>query len=318
MTRPPSASRSGSVVTPGNHDGVHLGHRALLSAARTRAAQMATTPAVVALTFDPHPASVIAPERAPVPLTTLPRRVELLRAAGADAVEVQKFDAVFATTEPEDFIERTLVDSLGARSVVVGPDFRFGADRRGDATLLAQEGARHSPSFDVVEVAPVELQGAPVSSTRIRSLMREGEVAAAARLLGRVHEAHGKVVVGQKRGRQLGFPTANLECEATLLPADGVYAVIVRTLLDGRDDVLRGVANLGVRPTLAAGRSVEVHLFDFDGDLYGTSLRVGFVTRIRAERKFGSIEELRSQIARDTEESSAKLNADDEALWSAI
>ncbi len=293
-----------SVVAPGNHDGVHLGHRALLAAARARATSDGLR--TLAMFFDPHPTKVLAPERAPTLLTTAARRVEVLRGAGADEVVVMPFDDAFAATPPRTFAERVLRDACNARCVVVGPDFHFGKGRAGNVDTLRELGAELG--YDVVVVPPVVFGGEAVSSTRIRKVIASGAVEEAAAMLARVHDVEGAVVEGQKRGRTIGFPTANLVCDDVVLPGDGVYAVIAR-VLDGDGAILRGVANLGVRPTLGAGRSVEAHFFDFAGDLYGARLRVGFVARLRAEKKFDGIEALRQQIARDADEGRAALDA---------
>lgn len=298
-------------MTLGNHDGVHLGHRALLAAARERAGREGLT--VTAVTFDPHPSMVLAPDRAPPLLTTMARRRELLLALGADEVTVLRFDRELASTSPEAFAEEVLVGRLAAESVVVGPDFRFGRGRAGDVAALGALGAAHG--FDVITVPPVTLDGEAVSSTRVRAALARGEVRDAARLLGRVHDVDGSVVRGDGRGRSIGVPTANLDCDPILLPADGVYAVVVR--VHGERELLRGVANLGVRPTFAAGRSVEVHLFDVDRDLYDARVRVGFVERLRAEQRFDGVEALKAQIARDAERARASLAAlcEEDARW---
>lgn len=300
-----------SAVVPGNHDGVHAGHRALLAAARRRAAAAGLE--VVALTFDPHPLAVLAPERAPLPITTVPRRVELLLEAGVDRVEIARFDAAYASQGPEDWVERWLIERLAAKVVVVGPDHQFGAGRAGTIGLLRGIGARRG--FEVVEVGPVSI-GERVSSSRIREAIRKGDLATATAMLGRVHELEGTVVEGDRRGRTIGFPTANLDPDRIVMPADGVYAVIARA--HGRaPGILRGVANLGTRPTFAAGRSVEVHLLDFDGDLYGARLRLGFVERLREEKKFDGIDALRAQIAHDVGAARVRLGHED-STWRAI
>jgi riboflavin kinase/FMN adenylyltransferase len=294
-----------SVVAPGNHDGVHLGHRALIDAAKTRAARDGLL--TLAMFFDPHPTQVLAPERAPTLLTLPERRTTLLEGAGADRVLILPFDAPFASTPPKVFAERVLRDACNARCVVVGPDFHFGANRSGNVETLRELGGELG--YDVIVVPPVLYEGEPSSSTRIRKLLLEGAVEDAAGMLRRVHDVSGEVVEGQRRGRTIGFPTANLAVDPVLLPADGVYAVVGRRLEPSRGPLLYGVANLGVRPTLAAGRSVEVHFFDFDGDLYGARMRIGFVARLRAEKKFAGIDALRAQIARDAEEARARLAA---------
>lgn len=286
-----------SVVTPGNQDGVHLGHRALLEAAKRTASAAVPALRVVSMTFDPHPMQFVAPERAPGLLTEPARRGELLRAFGADEVVFKRFDASFAALTPEQFVEQALVKELGARAVVVGEDFRFGSGRAGDVAALHELGK--GLGFHVVDVPKVVVDGRPVSSSRIREALGQGEVELAARMLGRVHDVTRRVVHGHRRGRTIGIPTANLELEGSLLPADGVYAVVARLLGDGSGARHVGVANLGTRPTVAGGRAVEVHLLDFARDIYGQELRVGFVGRVRDERRFADLPALRAQIERD-------------------
>lgn len=310
-----------SVVAPGNHDGVHRGHRALVDTARRIAARGQPPLRVCALTFDPHPLHFVAPDRAPPLLTTPERRQQLLLGAGADHVAVRRFDAAFSMLSPEAFIEEILIGELGARAVVVGTDFRFGAQRAGDVELLHTLGARQG--LHVTTVSPVTLDGQLVSSSQVRAALSQGQVELAARMLTRVHDFTRRVVAGQGRGRTIGVPTANLELAGVMPPADGVYAVSVRVLDHGDDQAvgpppaqgrLQGVANLGVRPTLGAGRSMEVHLLDYQGDLYGRTLRVGFVARLRGEQKFSGIEALRAQIARDIDAGRRALSQCDEGL----
>jgi riboflavin kinase/FMN adenylyltransferase len=307
---PARATPPPSVVTPGNHDGVHRGHRALIDNARRVALRSDSPLRVAALTFDPHPLHFVAPDRAPPLLTTPERRAQLLRGAGADSVCVRAFDAAFAALSPEAFVDEVLMGELGARAVVVGTDFRFGAQRAGDVELLHTLGAQRG--LQVVTVSPVTLDGQLVSSSQVRAALAQGDVGLAARMLTRVHDFTRRVMHGDGRGRTIGFPTANLELEGLMPPADGVYAVSVRILddepsaseLEGAPPAegrLIGVANLGVRPTLGAGRSMEVHLLDYASDLYGRRLRVGFVARLRGEQKFAGVDALRAQIARDVE-----------------
>lgn len=297
------------VITPGNHDGVHLGHRALLRTARRLADERSY--GTRALTFEPHPAALIDPARAPEKLTLQPRRAELLRGAGADSVVVLPFTTEFAAQSPEAFVESLLAQ--GARAIVVGPDFRFGRQRQGDVALLRELGAKQG--FEVLIEEPVLLDHERVSSSAIRTALRAGEIANANRMLGRCHEVQGAVVKGDQRGRTIGFPTANLRAEPVLPPSDGVYAVVARQLdAEGDGENLLGVANLGTRPTFEAGRSVEVHLFDFDRDIYGASLRVGFIDRVRGEQRFSGIDELRAQIQRDCDRAREMLLARDREL----
>jgi riboflavin kinase/FMN adenylyltransferase len=296
--------RTYSVVTPGNHDGVHLGHRALVNAARQTAEVHGWD--TLAMCFDPHPTAVLAPLRAPVLITPMHRRVEILKAAGCDDVVVLPFDAEFSKMSPDQFVERVLIDACRAKGVVVGPDFHFGHKRSGNIDTLRLWGGREG--FSVGLVQPVMYGDEAVSSTRIRRLLGEdGNVEDAARMMTRVHETSGWITRGDQRGRELGFPTANLQVEPLQLPKDGVYAVVARVLDEPGAALLHGVANLGDRPTFDAGHSVEVHLFGFDGDLYGRRLRVGFVARIRGEAKFDGLSALREQIDRDCDQAKNAL-----------
>lgn len=296
------------VITPGNHDGVHLGHRALLRTARGIADAHGFR--VRALTFEPHPAALVDPENAPEKITLQPRRAELLRGAGADSVFVQAFTPEFAAQSAEAFVDGLLAQH--ARALVVGPDFRFGKQRQGDVTLLRALGEKRG--FEVSIEEPVLQEGQRVSSSAIRNALREGDIAAANRMLCRYHEVSGIVVKGDQRGRTIGFPTANIAAEPVMPPTDGVYAVVARDLGASEHAVLQGIANLGTRPTFAAGRSLEVYLFDFDRDIYGAQLRVGFVARIRGEQRFSGVAALKAQIERDCDEALQLLAARDKGL----
>ncbi|MCB9612666.1 MAG: bifunctional riboflavin kinase/FAD synthetase [Sandaracinus sp.] len=291
-----------SVLTPGNFDGVHLGHRALVTAAAEGARRRGCR--AVAMFFDPHPITFFRPDEPHPQLTTVARRSELLARVGADVVDVRRFDAEFAALSPEEFVRDALVRPHGLVEIVVGADFRFGRGRAGDVETLRALGNEHG--FEVTLVEPVDHDGGVVSSTRIRGLLADGAVGAASRLLSRFHDVDGVVVEGDRRGRTIGFPTANLRVEG-MLPADGVYAVLCR--IPGETELRRGVANLGNRPTFEAGRSVEVHLLDFAGDLYGRTLRVGFVERLRGEVRFAGIEALVAQLNADVEAGRAALDA---------
>ena len=285
-----------SVVTPGNHDGVHLGHRALVDAAKSHADSNALR--TLAVCFNPHPTKILAPDRAPTLLTKMNRRVEILKGAGCDDVAVLPFDEAFAKTSPEEFVQQVLISTCNAKGVVVGPDFHFGHKRSGNIETLRKLGEQYG--FFVKVVPPVKFNGDSVSSTRIRRVLgQDGDVATASKMMTRVHETQSEVILGDQRGRTIGFPTANLASKPTQLPKDGVYAVAARVVGEAGTKLLHGVANLGVRPTFDAGRSVEVHLFDFDGDLYGSELRVGFVERLRGEIRFDGLPELKAQIDHD-------------------
>jgi riboflavin kinase/FMN adenylyltransferase len=279
-------------VAVGNFDGVHLGHAAIARRLR-RAADRAGVPAL-AVTFDPHPAAIVRPESAPVPLTTPARRAELLLALGLDAVLVQPADAALLGLEPAAFYAWMLRDRLAAVAIVEGHDFRFGAGRAGDVELLASLAAADQAVVEVVE--PVVAAGEPVSSSRLRRLVAAGDVAAVQRLSTAPHRATGRVVVGARRGRGLGFPTANLAAIATLLPAPGVYAA--RAIVAGR--AYAAAVNVGPAPTFGSTvNTVEAHLIGFAGDLYDHVLDVDFLDRLRDTRRFSSVEDLKTQLAED-------------------
>jgi riboflavin kinase/FMN adenylyltransferase len=290
-----------TVVTIGAYDGVHLGHQAVISEVRRLAAERGAKAAVV--TFDKHPALIVRPESAPQSLTDLDQKLEMLEATGIDAAVVVTFDEHRASEEPEDFVKEVLVDGLHAVVVVVGEDFHFGHHRRGNVPLLRELGAQHG--FEVLPVALVARADGvdePVSSTAVRRALAGGEVDIVAHLLGREYEVRGIVVVGDKRGRLLGFPTANVEVpNQVCLPADGVYA----GWYERPDGSIHGCAiNLGRRPTFyehADHSLLEAHLLDFDGDLYGERAEVRFVHFLRSERKFDGIDALVTQLKHDIE-----------------
>ena len=283
----PESYRAGA-VTIGNFDGVHRGHAALV-----RAAGSLGRPAV-AVTFDPPPARLLYPGRAGLPLTTLDRRAELLRAAGADQVAVLEADAGLLSLSPEAFFEDVIVRVFGAAAVAEGYNFRFGRARVGDTALLNAMCVQSGLAFTVV--GPELVGGEPVSSSRVRAALEVGEVAQAAELLGRPHAVEGIVETGARRGRTIGFPTANLGQISTLLPLEGVYAG--RVVLDG--DSYAAAANLGPAPTFGVGeRKLEAHLLDFSGDLYARTVRFEFVARLRGIRAFAGIEDLVRQLQSD-------------------
>jgi riboflavin kinase/FMN adenylyltransferase len=289
-------------VAIGNFDGVHRGHQALVDTT-SRLAHAAGGEAVV-LTFDPHPARFFAPALAPPMLLTLERRLELLAEAGADAVVVEPFTTDLAALPADRFVAEILRADLGARHVVVGWDFTFGAGRQGNTTTLTREGTRLHLGVSIVP--PVMVGGLVCSSTKIREFVLEGRVEGAAMLLGRPFELTGRVVHGVERGRTLGIPTANLDPEADLLPKSGVYAAWACGVDAAPPVRLRAAVSVGSNPTFAAegqqGSSsvvVEAHLLDFEGDLYGARLRLEFVGRVRAQRSFPSADELVAEIRRD-------------------
>jgi riboflavin kinase/FMN adenylyltransferase len=287
-----------TLIAIGNFDGVHLGHRAVLERAVARARREGLVPAV--LTFHPHPAVVLG-RPPPATLTPLERKVTLVQSIADDLeVVVHPFDAAFAALSPEEFAERLLVRDLGAQVVAVGQNFRFGKGRSGTFDTLQALGARLG--FDVWAEPLAGDERGRWSSTRARASVASGDVTDVELVLGRPYELEGVVVHGQHRGRTIGFPTANLDGIAEAIPASGVYAIEARTVSTPGAEGARlagGVANIGVRPTVAAGFAVEAHLFDFQGDLYGARLRLRLVARLREERTFPSFDELKAQISRD-------------------
>jgi len=281
------------VLTLGNFDGVHVGHQEIVGRAVREARNVGGQ--AIALTFEPHPIAVLAPERAPPILQSLHDRLALLRDLGLGVTVLERFTRRFAALSPDAFVEDFLLRHLELLHVVVGYNVTFGRNRAGSVETLRELGARRGFAVDVV--GPVSVDGEDVSSTRLRTLLLAGDVARARRLLGRPHALRGRVVAGDRRGRTLGFPTANLHLRSHLvLPADGVYAV--RANVDGRRR--DGVLNIGVRPTFAGRRrTVEVHLLDFTGDVYGAWLVVELVERLRGEVAFAGPDALRAAIAAD-------------------
>lgn len=285
----------GSVVALGNFDGFHLGHQAVVGRAVARAAHE-RRPAIVA-TFDPHPVRFFKPDAAPFRLTSLDQREKLFAGAGADAMLVFGFDEELAATSAEDFVAM-LAERVGASAVVTGEDFTFGARRGGNAESLRAMGAGHGLSAEAV--APVALGDEVVSSSRIRQALAAGDTATATRLLTRPFALRGTVQHGDKRGRELGYPTANLTLGDYQRPAYGIYAVRVR-LPDGSE--VAGVANVGVRPTFEPPvELLEAYLFDWSGDLYGQEIEVALHHFLRPERRFDSMEALSQQMRSDEAE----------------
>jgi riboflavin kinase/FMN adenylyltransferase len=284
----------GAAVAIGNFDGVHVGHRALIARAKQLAAAHGALAA--ALTFDPHPSELLSPKTAPKKLTSLERRLELMAECGLDAVIVEPFTRELASLQPDVFIDRVVLGAARARAIVVGYDFSYGAGRAGSTEALIAHGGR--AGVEVSIVAPVEAGGEVCSSTRIRRYLADGDVAGAARLLGRRWDVDGVVVHGAKRGRAIGVPTANIEAASDLPLAPGIYAVTLG--VEGAPP-LPAVASLGTNPTFVeSGRLVlEVHVLDWDGDLYDRRVRTTFVAYLRPEQKFSSIDALIAQIQRD-------------------
>ena len=296
-----------ALVVIGNFDGGHRGHQAVLGAAAAEARRGGLTPTV--LTFDPHPAEALGRPTPPV-LTKIERKRELVaRVDPAIAFSVQRFDAAFAAQSPAEFAERVLAQRLHARVVEVGQNFRFGHARAGDLDELGRLG--RTLGFETRSHPLVGDEHGAWSSTRIREAIARGDLAEAERMLGRPHMISGVVSAGDRRGRTIGFPTANLAEVREALPPFGVYAVLVDEVPAGGPAraLARGVANIGVRPTVGGGDrpTVEVHLFDVDRDLYGAVLRVHLAADLRSERKFGGLAALKAEIAADAAEARARL-----------
>lgn len=268
----------------GNFDGMHLGHQALLQANNHAASSLGKTPAI--LTFEPHPREFFTPHNAPARLTTLREKLELFEAAGIKKVFICAFNKRFAAISADDFLN-ILREQLNANTVLVGNDFKFGAKRLGDINSFKAAG------FDLIALPEVNLDGSRVSSTRVRDALAAGDLTAATQLLGRHYSISGKVVHGAKRGRELGFPTANIHMRHERPALSGVYAVKLQGL--------NAIANLGVRPTIAGVPKLllETHVLDFNGDLYGQHVHVEFLYKIREEQKFESLDALKAQIAQD-------------------
>lgn len=284
-----------TVLTIGNFDGVHLGHVALLERLVQSAKRLNLSPAV--LTFEPHPREFFAPGSAPARLTILREKLELLAASGVETTMICRFNAPFAALSAEEFIDQVLLRGLKARHLIIGDDFCFGQGRRGNFALLEDVGRRSG--FSVEAMGTVVVDGERVSSSAVREALTLGDMARAARLLGRPYIIDGRVVHGDKLGRKLGFNTANIHIRHNPVPMTGVFAVEVDGL---GEHPLPGVANLGVRPTVGGTRPLlEVHLFDFNRVIYGAHLTVRFLLKLRAERKFPDFDALKAQIARDAE-----------------
>lgn len=291
----PDAASNPIALTIGNFDGVHLGHQAMLAKLRTAAAAR-SLPACV-MTFEPHPREFFAPDKAPVRLTSLREKLELLAQHGVERTHVLRFNFALAQVTAQDFIDRILVHGLGVRWLQVGDDFRFGARRAGDLNMLKAHAASHG--YAVEAMATLELDGERVSSTAVREALAAGDMAKAARLLGHPYRISGRVVRGDQLGRKLGFPTANVQMKHNRPPLTGIFAVEFRR---GDGAAVQGVASLGVRPTVKAQGAapvLEVYLFDFKEEIYGESVSVDFLHKFRDEAKYVDLETLKQQIAHD-------------------
>jgi riboflavin kinase/FMN adenylyltransferase len=281
------------VLALGNFDGLHRGHLKIIERVRRGAAEHGGTP--MAMTFDPHPSRVVRPDKAPPLLMTKEQRLEAFERAGINAVAVVRFTPELSQWNPETFVRTVLVDWLRVSEVWVGANFLFGHDRSGNFSTLRTLGQRYG--FRADKIDPVRYKEFVVSSTRVRRLVSEGRMDEAGALLGHQFYVDGRVVPGAHRGRELGFPTANLETNNELLPPNGVYATM--TTIDGI--VHRSITNVGVRPTFGdtTKTMIEAYILGFDGDLYGRHVRLGFVQRLRDERKFENVDALRAQIEAD-------------------
>jgi riboflavin kinase/FMN adenylyltransferase len=290
-----SGLERGTAVALGNFDGIHLGHRDIFRTLVRRSRELNVKSLVY--TFEPHPLKMLAPERAPLLLNTPEEKVRLIAASNIDILMTVPFSVELASCAAEDFVRDVLVEQLHVRAIVVGYDYAFGRDRKGTGDFLAAQGEHYGFSVDVLQ--PVGDDGLPYSSSRVRELLAAGSVEKIPALLGRHYTLAGEVVGGEKRGRVLGFPTANIATSKEQLPAAGVYAVIVR--LDGVE--YKALVNLGCRPTFGAGaETIEVFLLDFEGDLYGKELRLYFVARLREEKTFDDSAGLVAAIKQDVAE----------------
>ncbi len=283
----------GCVATIGNFDGVHLGHQAVIGQLADKAEAL-SLPTLVML-FEPQPQEFFAPQKAPPRLMRLREKLQALRRYAVDRVLCVRFDKAFADLEPEAFIRQVLVEGLGVKYLVVGDDFRFGHKRRGDFAML--QAAGHEHGFQVVNMHSFTIDGQRVSSTRVRSALAAADLALAEKLLGRPYRMCGRVAHGDKIGRTLGVPTANIHLHRHSTPLRGVYAVEMFGL---PDEPLAGVANIGTRPTVGGTRTLlEVHVFDFDRDIYGEYVHVNFLQKLSDEKRFASLDELKQKIQQD-------------------
>ena len=288
----------GCVLTIGNFDGVHLGHARVITALIEKAKALNCTPAV--MIFEPQPQELFSPETAPARLTRLRDKYILLKKLGVERLICVNFHREFACKSAEDFIEQLLVKQLGIKHLIIGDDFRFGKSRMGDFSLLKQAGEKFN--FAVSDTASFKLEDCRISSTQIRNALEQDLLADAEKMLGRAYSIVGRVFHGDKRGRQLGFPTANVLLKRRVSPISGVYVVEVKTV----EDSFYGVANIGSRPTVSGIRQqLEVHIFNFNEDIYGQTIEVVMLKKLRDEIKFSSLDDLKKQISQDSEQAKA-------------
>ena len=299
-----SPSALGCVATIGNFDGVHLGHQAVLSQLALKG-DMLGLPATV-ITFEPQPTEFFLPEKAPPRLSRFREKVEALRSYSIEQLCVLRFNKVLAEMSANDFIQKLLVEGLNVRYLVVGDDFKFGKDRKGDFALLKKMGEEHD--FQVVNMHTFAIAETRVSSTRIRQALTAGDLMLAQTLLGHPYKMSGRVAHGDKRGRTLGYPTANIHLHRGKVPLTGVYAIRLYGL---EDEPIEGIANVGVRPTIGEGKTLlEVHLFDFNKDIYGENVQVYFLHKVREEKKFDGLPALVAQIERDCQSAKHYFDVD--------
>ena len=286
----------GCVATLGSFDGVHLGHQAILQQL-VRLATQTRLPSLVII-FEPQPQEFFQGDKAPARLMRLREKIQALLSVGVDRVLCLSFNEYLRGLSANDFIEQVLIQGVDVKHLVIGDDFRFGCDRRGDFALLKQVG--NQKGFSVTDTVTLEMQGERVSSTRIRQCLEEGNFTTAEMLLGKPYSISGRVVYGQQLGRQLGVPTANVHLRRYRSPLQGVFAVTAQV----EGETIRGVANIGVRPTVSGDKKLllEVHLFDFSQKIYGKMINVIFHKKLRSEKKFASLDELQTQLQKDIDE----------------
>jgi riboflavin kinase/FMN adenylyltransferase len=293
----------GCVATIGNFDGVHLGHQAVLGQLAEKAAELSLPTTLI--TFEPQPMEYFAPDKVPARLTRFREKILALQRYSVDRVCCLSFNDKLAKLSAEDFIEQVLVDKLGVKYLVVGDDFRFGANRSGTFEMLAEAGKKYG--FQVVSMHTFEIDAERVSSTRIRAALQKGEMTYAEQLLGRRYRMSGRVAHGEKLGRELGFPTANIHLHRHASPIQGIFVVEVFGL---DEEPLQGVASVGTRPTVNETKALlEVYLFNFNQDIYGRHIQVSFLKKLRDEEKFNSLDELIEQIQLDVEQAQAYFAA---------